>query len=187
MNLFVWNPNRDSIYTCIERAPVDDKKNSIELYSGKDLPEDTKLTLVKTKKGIVPDFLYALSLQMYVSEKAKDVIRTFNIKGVRIFSAALQDRKGSFLQQFYWLNLCFIVSLLDQNRSIYKKSVTGKLFERIDRFIISEEKIPNQDLFLCDEISAPIFSERLCDAIQESHLTGAVFTPLQGYRWPSYR
>lgn len=183
--LYIWEPDWSKRYTTITYPPVDDRGKEVDAYDGADTPPDTSLNLIKTEKGAIPDFLRDIGLRLYVSERAMRVISGYAIPGVRPVRMSLLDRKGKFLQRFFWLNICKDVELLDRSAGRFLANpVSPGRFKRIDCFVISKDRVPPDDLFLCSEIALPIATGRLVEAVRRNGLDGAIFYPLEGATWP---
>ena len=155
----------------------------LELWNGATFPSDLHIRVQKTDHKPIRDFVYDIGLMLFVSAKALELITNFNVAGVESFRLTLVEKGGKTYEDFYWLNLKKSVSLLDREKSQYERSVNGR-FRKVNYLLINRSFIPAEDLFVCEEISLPVFSGNLVSAIKKSKLFGAKFYPLQGSQWP---
>lgn len=180
--LFTWQPKRNLLRW--DEAVYTDDGEDIILWDGMPLDEEVQLNLTKARKGEMADFLYTPLLKLFVSETALEVIGRFDLPGVRVHRLNIRDKEGRLLHEYYWLNVAKVVQLMDLDRSQYQKRDAAG-FKRIDRLVIRPEAVPDDDLFLMDEISAAVFSPRLVEAIEAAGLSGIKFEPLdETFRWP---
>jgi hypothetical protein len=182
--LFAWDPDRSKRFTRIDNPPYDGEGKDLLLWNGAKVSPGTVINLVKTRSGLVPDFLYTVALLLVVSAKVQHVLQQLEIMGTEIHPVALRNQDGELIDRMFWLNVTKRVSLLDRERSTYVQSVTGRLFAKINVFRIMPRAVPREDLFLSEEGKIPIFSERAVTALRLADATGAVFTPLDGMAWP---
>jgi hypothetical protein len=99
----------------------------------------------------------------------------------------LRDRKGRVVDEsgYFWINVKPLIRLMDTDLSVFTRRTADGGIERIDRFVICEDRVPDDDLFLLHEVSLPVFSERLVREIEANHLLGATFEDLTELTWPS--
>jgi len=185
--LYGWDIDRDRRFACFDEAPFDDDGNDLLLFNGVKLEESVVINLEKPKKGELADFLYSPSLLMYVSTRVLEVIRQGTVPNIGVHRVVLRDKKGAVVddESYVWINVKRVVPLMDTERSVFKQSMPGGGIDRIDKLVIREENIPDDDLFLFKEVSLPVFSEVLVSEIEAKGLRGATFEELSTLTWPS--
>jgi hypothetical protein len=167
----------------IESPPFGPDGNEVMLFNGA-LSYPSEIGFLKTKRGEIPDFLRDLDLLLLVSTRAFNVISGFNIPSIKVIPSALYDAKGQLLADLRWLNITKIVPLLDKETSSFETSSNNNRVKRIMNFVVDETKIPDDDLFICDEGSMVIFTAPLVHAVRSANLKGAVFSSLCSTSWP---
>jgi hypothetical protein len=183
---FAWDPARH--FLRFDEAPYDDSGNELTLWNGANLDPETTIHLVKPRKGRLADFLYSPLLLLFVSGRALDVLRQARIPSCRVHPLNLRDAEGLLINDGYsWVNVALVVPVMDEHRSKFtRRDVGGRGIDRVDRLVLDDSRVPNEDIFLIKEISLIVFSEPLVRAIREAGLTGAKFEPLdENFRWPA--
>ncbi|HYK00773.1 MAG TPA: hypothetical protein VE974_03395 [Thermoanaerobaculia bacterium] len=183
-DFLVWSPDRDPRYVRIERAPVDPSGKELELYTGMPEAPHTEIHVVAERGREEPDFLHDLGLLLFVSPRAKDLIAGADVPHLQVRPAVLWRKKlgkGDPLAYFF-LNTPLDIPVMDEARSRFVRP--GAVFRSIDYFAVDESRLPDEDLFIVEELTSPAFSEPLVSAIRQAGFTGATFTPLKGCSWP---
>lgn len=182
-NLYYWQPDRRRKYTRIVVPPIDNEGKSLNLYDGMQLAPEHSINICLTKKGELPDFLYDIGLLLIVSNRAYNLISQARVPGVQAHSVAIRDNSGRLLCEYYWLNQCSEYNILDKIRSSFRMSENG-IMREISDFVVDASKIPDEDLFLCEDAFFRVFSKNLVKEIGFAKLTGAIFAMLPGSHWP---
>jgi len=182
--LYAWDPDRDPRLACIDQAPFDDSGEDLLLFNGMLLDPGTAINLEQPAKGTLTDFLYSPTLMMYVSARALSVIQQAHTPHLGVHPVVLRNRKGRVVDEdgYFWINVKPAVRLLDEQRSVFERSIGGGI-ARVDSFVIREDRIPDDDLFLVEELSLPVFSEKLVREIEAKHVIGATFEDLTTMSW----
>ena len=183
VRLYKWQPDRDPRMARIQSPPTDGQGLVVDVFDGAAVPQGKRLAFKLGRPGQLPDFLYDVGLLLIVSEHALELIMAARAPGIEVHPASILDARGTKVAEYYWLNTTLMVSLLDRAASRFRLSPQG-VFRGIEFFSIAGERIPESDLFICDEGQMRVFSGGLAENISSHRLTGAVFSPLQGSRWP---
>lgn len=183
--LYAWEPDRDPRLATIDQAPFDDDGEDLLLFNGMALDPDANINLEQPAKGTLADFLYSPTLMMYASTRALGVIQAARTPSLGVHPIVLRDRKGRIVNEggYFWLNVRPPVRLIDESRSVLQREVSGGI-ARVESLVIRDDRIPEDDLFLLEELSLPVFTERLVQEIRAHHLIGATFEDLATLTWP---
>ena len=181
--LYGWDIDRDRWYVHTEGGPYGDDGEDLVLYNGADIAESVTVNLELPGRGKVADFIYCSDLQLYVSERVVEIVKRGHTPNLRINPLVLRDADGNAVDDtYFWINIMLAVPLMDRERSAYRPSSSGGV-ARVNKLVIRQENMPPDDLFLLKELSLPVFSEPLVEAIEAQGLDGAVFEPLDELTW----
>lgn len=179
-HVFVWTPDRNAKRSRVRRIDTVEGSTGVTLFPG--AISDSSGLVVWLSKGELSDFLYDPGLRLIVSDSVRDVVRRYPAS-VQFLPAELRVDPNQGESGYWWINPLVTSRLLDEHRSRYKMLIPG-VFSEIEHFEIQVSNLPDEDVFICGEIGLPVFSERLTKDLREADLTGGIFTPLQGARWP---
>ena len=182
-DLLVWEPDRDPRYPRVAGPPRDNEGQLVTLFDGSNIACEYLVFEIDKVRGL-PDFVYDQGLLLLASKRAWKVISAFRVDGVRPINALIRH-KGSEadIADFVWLNLTRSLPLLDRQRSRFSVTKNG-VFREIAFFAVREDVLIHDDLFVCEEMGAHIFTQELAAAVNSAGLTGAVFRKLDGSSWP---
>jgi hypothetical protein len=183
-NWYAWDVDRGRRFLRIDEAARTADGSSVQLFPGANLPPGTRLTVRVAHKGLLPDFAYSIGLHLFVSGRVKDAILSAG-KVSGTFHPIEIRHKNELLGHHWWVNLKTSTPVMDRVRSRFLLSaVTETIIRRVEYFAVDQSRVPDEPLFLCDELLVPVFSEDLVGAFRSLRVTGAVFYPLEGLVWP---
>jgi hypothetical protein len=184
--LYGWDVDRDRRFACADSAPYDDDGKPLILFNGMTLDESVMINLDKPKRGEIADFLYSPLLLMFVSARTLEVIQRGHVPNIGVHRLILRDAKGRVVDEdnYFWINVKPLVMLLDTERSVFQQREDIGGVKRVDKLVIREENVPEDDLFLMKELNLPVFSETIHREIEAKKLRGARFRELESLTWP---
>ena len=182
VRLFSWQPNRNTVRW--DSEPYDDDGEGLILYDGSDRDSELAVNLEVPRRGKITDFLYSPLLLLFVSDRARALIQTFRTDGTAAHRLVLRDRNGAVVDDTYWwLNCRVLADVMDEDKSGVSYR-TPHSIRGVESFVVNADAVPRDDLFMCRHPAIRIFKEPLVTAIEKARLTGCVFQPLEGLRWP---
>lgn len=182
--LFGWDIDRN----CVEfpEAPYNDAGEEVELYDGTSLADGAVVNLERPPRAALTDFLYSPLLLLFVSARVRDCLSRHFVPNVKVHDLVLRDHRGRVVHDSYsWLNVCLRTPLFDMGRSrVARSQVAGGGLRRVEKVVVDPTLVPPDELFICAEVSMPIFSNSLVTELADMGITGASFTPLESLTWP---
>ena len=178
---FLLGPDPNPRFTKIEYPPFDRDGRELDLANGIRCTVD-EVVFVKSDKKLVPDFPYDYGSFLLVRRSSYSLLTNLNLAGAQIVPGALVEKDGTLIEEINWINVLSRAPVMNRVTSTFEEA--DGILRKVSCYVVDQCKVPDLDLFRCEDIRQVVASREFAEVIQKNGLTGVVITPLNGGSWP---